>query len=99
LNVKDSAIYEKAYELLYGALDDLTTIMAEKQWEKWYAGNPIPEPGYLSLLRANILKTMSNDNYVMLAADTDATDVRMTIQNVPIVNMNNIRNNMADNKI
>ena len=99
LNVKDSTIYQKAYELLYGASDELTTIMAEKQWDKWYAGNPVPEPGYLSLLRTSILKTMPVENYDWLTADIDTTDVRITIQKVPIVNMNNIRNNMADNKI
>jgi len=103
LNVKDYSVYEKAYDMLYETSDDPTTIMGEKQWEKWEAGNPTTEPGYLSLLRTNILKTLSDENYALLTAsartEVDTADVRMTIQNVPIVNMNNMRNSMADNKI
>jgi len=99
--VKDCDVYDKAYTLLCGTLDDSTTIMGEKQWDKWDSGAPPIEPGYLSLMRKNILVLLSDVNYeLLLTPDTDtAADVRITIQNVPIVNMNNIRNNIADNKI
>ena len=104
LDVTCTLVYEKAVEMLSGALDEPTTILGEKQWEKWYAGPPATEPGYLSLLRERILNTLTDADYRLLTESTTVVpespaEVLMTIQNVPIVNINNIKNSMAESSI
>jgi hypothetical protein len=101
LGVSYISPYEKAVTLLSGALDEPTTILGEKQWDKWHGTPPGLELEYLSLLRANILRTMTEERYNWLIASTDttaelSTEVRITIQNVPIVSMKSIRNSIAE---
>jgi len=64
--VQDFAPYERAIDILRG-MESPECMMGEKQWNKWAAGPPHPEPETLATLQPLFGSDFSDEDYVLLS--------------------------------
>jgi flap endonuclease-1 len=66
LDVPDTTAFHKAFEMLRGEEETKEKLMGDKQWEKMATYKPACEPEFLHLLRASLLKNISNEDFASL---------------------------------
>ena len=110
--IRDNRLWLRARRILLGEEDTWASVLSEQQRIKCAAGIPPAEPefwsGWPPETVAILCKPVQNYIFAVNNADETAADLRVvdtaedpltTSQKVPIVSMNNIRNNMAESRI